>query len=310
MHKSGSATLTLSGMNTYTGTTTVAGGMLACNSATSLGQGPIIITSGKLSLNYTGTRQVTSLSFGGVAQANGTYGSTSSPATNKNNTYFNGVGTITVGPVSAGTAGTTTVASNLNPAKVGAAVTLMAAVTGDMLIGSVSFYNGATLLGTSALNGSSTASITTSSLAAGSNRITATYLGDGTNPTSTSVELIQGVLLAGYETWVTNSTQGLTVGVNDSSSADPDGDGISNLVEFALGGAPMVSSATILPTFSQPAVDWVFEYNRSDAAQDSTIQVVEYGSDLSGWISVPIPATSTGIVEITPGSPSDRVKVT
>jgi hypothetical protein len=37
---------------------------------------------------------------------------------------------------------------------------------------------------------------------------------------------------------------------------------------------------------------------------------VEYGSDLSGWILVIIPATSGGMVEITPGSPSDHVKVT
>jgi hypothetical protein len=37
---------------------------------------------------------------------------------------------------------------------------------------------------------------------------------------------------------------------------------------------------------------------------------LEYGSDLSGWTPVSIPATSAGIVEITPGSPSDHVKVT
>ena len=98
LHKSGSATLTLSGANTYTGTTTVVGGTLACNSAAALGQGPVVITSGKLSLNYTGTRQVATLSLGGIAQPSGTYGSTASPATNKNDTYFNGSGVLNVGP--------------------------------------------------------------------------------------------------------------------------------------------------------------------------------------------------------------------
>ena len=100
LHKSGTATLTLSGVNTYTGTTTVAAGTLACNSATALGQGPVAITSGaKLTLTYIGTRQVASVSLGGVAQANGSYGSTASPATNKNDTYFTGTGTLTVGPL-------------------------------------------------------------------------------------------------------------------------------------------------------------------------------------------------------------------
>ena len=112
-----------------------------------------------------------------------------------------------------------------------------------------------------------------------------------------------------YASWATDGAQNLTPGVNDSPSADPDDDGISNLMEFALSGAPMVCSPAILPTFSKPSADWVFEYNRSNAAQPATIQEVEYGSDLTGWTPVIIPATTAGIVEITPGSPSDRVRV-
>jgi hypothetical protein len=42
----------------------------------------------------------------------------------------------------------------------------------------------------------------------------------------------------------------------------------------------------------------------------ATTQVVEYGSNLTGWTPVTIPATTAGIVTITPGSPSDHVKVT
>jgi hypothetical protein len=38
--------------------------------------------------------------------------------------------------------------------------------------------------------------------------------------------------------------------------------------------------------------------------------VVEYGSDLSGWTAVTIPATSADAVTIIPGSPSDHVSVT
>ncbi len=100
LYKTGSAKLTLSGLNTYTGGTTVAGGMLDCNYAASLGNGIVSIASGgKLGLNFTGTRQIAALSLAGVVQANGSYGSTASPATNKNDIYFSGFGTVTVGPL-------------------------------------------------------------------------------------------------------------------------------------------------------------------------------------------------------------------
>ncbi|MEY4570468.1 MAG: hypothetical protein RLZZ398_1907, partial [Verrucomicrobiota bacterium] len=312
LHKSGTATLTLSGENTYTGTTTVAAGILACNSATALGQGPVAITSGaKLTLSFTGTRQVASLSLGGVSQVNGSYGSTASPATNKNDTYFTGTGTVTVGPIP--TATNTTLTSSLGAtAPYGSAVTFTAtvAVAGGPATGTVTFKDGVTVLGTGTLS-SGRATFATSTLAIGAHSITASYEGSVTFATSASSVFGYSVTAApGYETWAANGAQSLTLGVNDSPTADPDGDGISNLIEFALGGAPMVSSAAILPMFTNPGAAWVFEYNRSDAAQSSTTQVVEYGNNLSGWTPVTIPASSAGMVEITPGSPSDRVKVT
>jgi autotransporter-associated beta strand protein len=114
-----------------------------------------------------------------------------------------------------------------------------------------------------------------------------------------------------FVSWLSNPAQGLTAGVNDGALADPDRDGICTLLEFVLGGAPMVSSQTILPTLSKNGGNWVFEYNRSDLSLfPATTQVVEYGSDLAGWTTVPIPTTSAGSVTIVPGSPSDHVSVT
>ncbi len=115
----------------------------------------------------------------------------------------------------------------------------------------------------------------------------------------------------GYESWASDPAQGLTAGQNDDPLDDPDFEGITNLLEFTLGGAPTVSSQAILPTLENSGGAWSFEYDRSDLSlSPATTQVVEYGSDLTGWTPVTIPTTSAGIVTITPGSPSDHVKVT
>ena len=114
-----------------------------------------------------------------------------------------------------------------------------------------------------------------------------------------------------FEVWADDPAQGLTAGVNDGSNDDPDDDGITNLMEFVLGGAPMVSSSSILPALSKPAASWTFDYDRSHASRPAaTVQVVEYGDDLSGWSSVVIPLASAGNVTVAPGASSDHVTVT
>ena len=148
-------------------------------------------------------------------------------------------------------------------------------------------------------------------LKAGSTTITASQAGNASFSAATPVDQLLTVNPASYSSWASNSAQGLTPGVNDGLLDDPDRDGIFNLIEFTLSGAPMVSSQTILPTLAKSSGDWLFEYERSDLSlSPATSQVVEYGSDLIGWTQVTIPATSAGIVTITPGSPADRVKVT
>ena len=308
LYKDGTATLTLSGVNSYTGTTTINAGTLTCQSSGALGSGAVVVVSGaRLNLNFGGTRQVSSLSLAGVGQVNGTYGSTSSTATYKNNTYFSGTGTITVGPF----ATTTTLASSLNPAGVGVAVVWTATVAGGTPSGSVAFYDGATLLNSGTLNGSYQATFTTSGLPAGTHSLTAQYLGNSTHAASVSGVLSQVIVGPPYDEWARAGAQGLTLGVNDGVLDDPDRDGMSNLLEFVLGGAPTVSNQSILPTLRRSGSDWIFEYNRSDISiAPATTQSVEYGSDLVGWTSVSVPTVSEGAVVITPGTPSDHVAVT
>ena len=94
--KTGTNTLTLSGVNTYTGATLVQTGTLACSTSASLGGGALSISNGAVvNLNYSGTRSIFSLTLGGTNKLAGVYGSTSSPATYQD-AHFSGTGTVTV----------------------------------------------------------------------------------------------------------------------------------------------------------------------------------------------------------------------
>lgn len=86
---------------------------------------------------------------------------------------------------------TTALSSSANPSLSGAPVTFTATVTAGAT-GSVSFYDGVTLLGTRTLDTGS-ATLSTAALAAGTHSITATYSGDADHDSSTSPALSQAV---------------------------------------------------------------------------------------------------------------------
>jgi hypothetical protein len=93
---------------------------------------------------------------------------------------------------------TTTLASSLNPVPTDTLVTFTATVLpkapgGGRPTGSVTFYDGTTVLGTVNLNGSGRASWTTSWSTPGKRRIKAAYSGDGDLLTSTSALLTETV---------------------------------------------------------------------------------------------------------------------
>jgi autotransporter-associated beta strand protein len=98
--KNGTQTVILSGTNSYTGPTAVTEGAIQFNNTNAVSGGsPLQISgTGKLNLNYSGSKVVTSLTLGGVAQtASGTYGSVASGAQFPNDTYFAGTGTVRIG---------------------------------------------------------------------------------------------------------------------------------------------------------------------------------------------------------------------
>ena len=78
--------------------------------------------------------------------------------------------------------------------------------------GSVTFMDGSTTLGTGTLNGTGTASFTTSDLAIGSHAITAVYGGDGNFTTSSSNAASQIVNQASTTTTLAASPSSMTYG--------------------------------------------------------------------------------------------------
>ena len=91
--------MVISGTSTYTGPTTVTSGTLQFNSTDAVAPGDLSVNSGgaKANLNYTGNKQIGTLTLGGVTQIYpGTYGSLTSDADFKSN-YFLGSGTVSTG---------------------------------------------------------------------------------------------------------------------------------------------------------------------------------------------------------------------
>ena len=211
---SNASVLILSGNNTYSGGTVIAAGKIICESEDSLGGGPLTITSGaRLQLDFVGSSDVTSLSLGGSPMANGTWGSSSSPAENKNDTYFSGFGIVTVGPPKSPTTTAIAQTAGANPTAIGLSVTFTATVSGGTPTGTVAFFDGLTQLGTGTLNGSYQTSVSTTALPEGTRNVVAQYQGNPTYASSTSVPLAIQVVDSRA---ATTTTLALTSGSNPS----------------------------------------------------------------------------------------------
>ena len=225
-------------------------GTLAFSQTAALGSGALDITSGALvQLNYIGTRQISALTFnGGSAQPNGTYGSSASLATTKDDTHFAGPGTVTVGPPATSPTVSLALGSGGNPSSGGAPVTFTATVTGNLPTGYVWFYDGITLLGAGTLNASHQAACTTSLLAGGAHSISAVYPGDSNNGPGYSNSLSQTVADSRA---ATTTSLALSAGSNPSAfgaavsaTASVTGTAPSGSVAF-YDGATLLGTATL-----------------------------------------------------------------
>jgi autotransporter-associated beta strand protein len=185
--KIGTGTLALNGANTYSGDTLVSAGVLAVDGTSIRNSSKLVIDGG--TVEVTGNELVGSLFFGAAQQGDGTYGSSLSSATFKNDALFSGTGVIVVG---------------------------------------------------------------------------------GT---------------AGYSDWASINAPTGTPG------DDFDGDGVSNGVEWVLGGGKDTNDIGKLPKLSTTGGNLVFTFKRDQASiSPDTSLKIDVGTDLASWpVSYPVP---------------------
>ncbi|PAZ05305.1 MAG: hypothetical protein CAK88_09525 [Verrucomicrobiia bacterium AMD-G2] len=314
--KQGAGTLLLAGPNSYTGGNEVLAGVLSASTVENdavggIGNGYLAVKN-NATFRYTGTgNEVTTrylwLDNGGAVMdiVEATADLTFSPA-----------GGAVTAPVTKLGAGSLTIGSVISGA---AAITVEA---GILATSGVNTYSGNTTVngGTLIVNGSSIPDFGVLSIAAtavvdvagnemvselnlnGVKQAAGTYGATGSDATNIDDVHFSGTgvitVIEGYAAWKIDPANGLTAGVNDGAAQDPDQDGISNLLEYTLGGSPLTANQSILPQGVISGANLVYTFKRSDASESDTTQVVQYGSDLAGWTDINIGAASSGVVTI------------
>jgi fibronectin-binding autotransporter adhesin len=109
---------------------------------------------------------------------------------------------------------------------------------------------------------------------------------------------------AGFDSWIANYP-GVPADQR-GPNADYDADGLSNLLEYTLGGSPVLSdAASIAPVGVRNGSNFVVTFKRSDASEGDTTQILQYGNNLAGWTDLTIGASpGTGMVSITENAPT------
>lgn len=280
VNKVGTGTLTLTGASTHTGITTINGGTLQLGDGTT--DGTIATTSGV-------TNNAT-LAYNWSAAHTAAY-------------VISGTGKVTkdgAGTLSLTGANTFTGGTFVNAGKV--------AVNGASLAdGSPLTINGGQvdLTGTEVVGALFFASTQQPSGTYGATGSGATHI-DNTHFSGTGLLSVTGGSSA-YDTWASGA--GLTV-ANNGSAMDPDNDGISNLLEYVLGGDPLSNNRTILPFRSDDATSINFSFTRSDASETDVQLNVQWSTDLVNWTNIPVGAgDSAGVTVLEGGGADDIVTV-
>jgi len=275
--KAGTGAWTLSGTNSYSGATLVSGGALLVNNTLS-GTGAVTVQS-TATLGGTGTISGTvSVNAGGTIQptlsgppGTLTFASATAPT-------FTAFSTLKIRVPSTSTADQVAL-SNATPVFACGNLNLVIDTTG--LSGNVT---GATLVTTAKGSGGISGSF--HSVTVTGNTAYAPTVNYNISLGTITLDLISSI--SPFENWAT-TTHGLS-GPAAAPAADPDHDGLTNVLEFVLGGEPNpanpgTDSVGLLPTFAQSGSNMIFTYRRTalSLTQPGISITTEYGSTLTGW---------------------------
>lgn len=288
--KTGNGMLVLSGSNSYTGPTSINAGTLKLT--------------GSLHVNSAVTVNATATLMG-IGTVNGSLS-------------IAGGGTIAPG-ASAGTltAGTTTIS--------GSYACEISGTSADLLnvTSALTINPGATL----AFSTLSAPTLQSYLIASCSGNLTGTF--DNVTGIPAGYEIVYDPGLnqirlerTGFGSWI--ALHGLA-GESAAFSADPDGDGLANALEFVLGGEPNPAnpgsnSVSLLPTLSESGGNFVFSFQRKDISEPDVALTCQWSTNLiflSPSSDIPVGATSTvtdgvtvSITEDVPDALTDTINIT
>ncbi|HEX3894281.1 MAG TPA: FG-GAP-like repeat-containing protein [Terracidiphilus sp.] len=144
---------------------------------------------------------------------------------------------------------TTALIASANTAAQGVSITLTATVKPQTTTGTVSFVDGATVLGTGNLTTSGAATFSTSGLAIGTHSITAAYAGDSQDAASVSAASTVTVTAATFQLSASPSQLTIAQGATGSTTITVTPVGVyDGNITFACAGLPQYATCTFAPS--------------------------------------------------------------
>lgn len=104
-----------------------------------------------------------------------------------------------------------------------------------------------------------------------------------------------------FTTWAGANGLDGTAGKENGETDDPEFDGIENVLEYILGGDPLVADLSILPDGVINGANYELTFTRSDDSEIDATASVEFGSDLTAFPTVTedVPAASGTVGSVT-----------
>jgi fibronectin-binding autotransporter adhesin len=301
--KKGSGTQSLGGTGiTYTSATTIDAGTLELNDTTAFASSPVTVNGGKLLVsNATGTGTGTTATLNVKAGATLAGGAT---GTVGGTTTVEAGATIAPGDATLGSLG----ANHLSLA--GTYQCQLDGANGDTLnvTGTLTIQPGAAI-NVSTLGTPTAASYTILSYGSLNAPLpTITGVPEGYSVDTTTPGVVKLTTGNAFDSWI-NGFASLTNPADKTPEADPDHDGLANIVEFVLNGNPANGAITNLPTLTASGANLVFTFTRRDDSE-SLNPTVEFDADLSGVWTTAVDGSNCTIVVTENDANPDTVTVT